>query len=59
MIRRLVVCALERACTALDAVPRYDRDLGWCRHGDWGCWPFRLSSLAVRLDDRWKTGVWS
>lgn len=58
--RRMIVVSLESLCSALDRVPRYDRTDGrWYRAGCWGCHPLRISYLAVRLDERWRTSVWA
>lgn len=57
-MKRFVVAMLERACTCLDAIPRYTAGRWW-RYGDWGC-QLRLSKASFILDERWHgTGYWS
>lgn len=56
-MKRIVVAMLERACTALDAIPRYTAGRWW-RYGDWGC-QLKLAKLSAYLDQRWgETGYW-
>jgi len=47
-MRRLIIVTLERACTLLDRLGA-DRVLG--RH--------YLAEMSDRLDQHWKTGVWT
>lgn len=61
-LKRLLVTCLESLCQVFDHLPGfgYDKEDGWwfARYSDWGCYPLRLSSLSVRLDERWGTQVW-
>jgi hypothetical protein len=57
-----VVAGLENLCGRLDRIPILQRDergkwiwVSSC----WGCWPLRLATLSDKLDQRWKTRVWT
>lgn len=51
-MKRFIVLGLERLDGLLDRFPFYDHEYGWQRrHG--------LSALALKLDERWDTGVWT
>ena len=52
-----IVYGLLVLCTLLDNIPRYEQGRWW-RYGDWGCYPFRLASRSMQLEDRWHTGAW-
>jgi hypothetical protein len=60
-VKWLVVWFLEQLCWVLDNVPavwRSNGKLRFYRHGQWGCYPFKLSTRSDELDQRWQTGVW-
>lgn len=46
-MKRMIVIALEEACTATDRVP-------WL----WGLLGCRMARWSAALDERWGTGVW-
>jgi hypothetical protein len=56
-VKRALVVGLDATCHLLDAIPRRHR--GTWLPGGYGCRWLRLSWLAWRLDERWRTGVWS
>jgi len=56
-MRLLIVVALEKLCTLLDAVPRYNAGRWW-RYGDWGC-QLHLARRSAELDEQWRTGSWT
>ena len=51
IIKRAIVRGLEALCTWLDNLP-----IG---RQCWGCYPLRLAERSCKLDERWKTGVWT
>lgn len=63
-MKRTIVITLERLCGWIDNIPALRRDtkswtsLQFYRHGCFGCYPLRLTNIAVDLDERWGTGVW-
>lgn len=48
-LRSYAADALFYLCYAFDRIPGY-WDGQWHRYGDWGCWPLRISTLAVKVD---------
>lgn len=48
-LRYLLSEFLFGVCYAFDSIPgRWDGR--WHRYGDWGCWPLRISTLAIKVD---------
>lgn len=59
-MKRLIVSGLEKACSALDNIPRiyrYDNRWHYTRGGCWGC-SIGLANASAKLDEKWQTGVW-
>lgn len=61
-MRRFIVTELERACGVIDNLPGVwveDKRVRFVRHAQYGCWPLRLATLSMRLDERWGTDAWN
>lgn len=53
-MKQFVVIFLYYACEVIDMIPWYSlHDRRWYRYGNLGCCVFGISSLALRLDEKW------